>query len=142
MKASSKAYDLIRKSEGLFLRAYRCPAGVLTIGYGHTSGIIKPGMVISSEEAERFLAEDVAKCEAALDRQNLELTQEQYDALIDFIFNVGEGNFASSTLLNKIRQNPNDRNIAAQFRRWVYSKGKILPGLVDRRIAEIKLYFS
>ena len=141
MKASSKALELIKQFEGLRLKAYLCPGGVWTIGYGHTAGV-KSGMVITETQAEEFLLSDIAVFEKAINDQNLALTQNMFDALVSFTFNVGVGNFKRSTLLCKIKVNPWDNSIMDEFLRWVYSKGRVLPGLQRRRLAEMKLYFS
>ncbi len=141
MKASEKAYSLIRQSEGLRLTAYRCPAGVWTVGYGHTVGVV-PEMVITLEQAEEFLGQDIEKAEGIVNAEHLNLRQCQFDALVSFVFNVGGGNFRKSTLLMKVKVNPDDNSIMDEFLRWVYAKGKVLPGLQKRRLAEMKLYFS
>ena len=141
MKASSKALELIKQFEGLRLKVYLCPGGVWTIGYGHTAGV-KSGMVITEAQAEEFLRSDIAVFEKAVNDQNLALTQNMFDALVSFTFNVGVGNFKRSTLLCKIKVNTWDNSIMDEFLRWVYSKGRVLPGLQRRRLAEMKLYFS
>lgn len=141
MKASEKAYSLIRQFEGLRLTAYKCPAGVWTIGYGHTSGVV-PGMTITKEQAEEFLRQDIASAENIVSVECLSLRQYQFDAMVSFVFNVGSGNFRKSTLLKKIKANPDDNSIMDEFLRWVYSKGVVLPGLQKRRLAEMRLYFS
>ena len=141
MKASEKAYSLIRQFEGLRLKAYRCPAGVWTFGYGHTSGVVS-GMVITKEQAEEFLSRDIATTENIVDAECMNLRQCQFDALVSFVFNVGGGNFRKSTLLKKIKANPDDNSIMDEFLRWVYAKGVVLPGLQKRRLAEMRLYFS
>ena len=141
MKASEKAYSLIRQFEGLRLTAYRCPAGVWTIGYGHTSGVV-PGMNITKEQAEELLRQDIALAENIVNTECQNLRQCQFDALVSFVFNVGVGNFRNSTLLKKVKANPDDNSIMDEFLRWVYSKGVVLPGLQKRRLAEMRLYFS
>lgn len=141
MKASHNAYELIKKYEGLRLRAYRCPAGVLTIGYGHTSGVAE-GMTITEEEARQLLSQDIAAAETAVNQYNLALNQNQFDALVSFVFNVGAGNFARSTLLCKLKVNPYDNTIGDEFYRWVYVAGRILPGLQKRRADEVRLYIK
>ena len=141
MKASEKAYSLIRQSEGLRLTAYRCPAGVWTIGYGHTSGVTE-GMAISVEQAEEFLRQDIEAAESIVNGECLNLRQCRFDALVSFVFNVGGGNFRKSTLLMKVKVKPDDNSIMDEFLRWVYAKGKVMPGLQKRRLAEMKLYFS
>ena len=141
MKTSPKGIALIKEFEGLRLKAYKCPGGVWTIGYGHTAGV-KPGMVITEAQAEEFLRSDLAVFEKAVNDQNLDLTQNMFDALVSFTFNVGVGNFRRSILLAKATVNPWDNSIMDEFLRWVYSKGRVLPGLQRRRLAEMKLYFS
>ena len=141
MKTSHKGIALIKEFEGLRLKAYKCPGGVWTIGYGHTAGV-KPGMVISEAQAEEYLMADLIAFEKHLNGLGLALNQNQFDALVSFIYNVGTGNFSSSTLLRKVRANPLDNSIMDEFLRWVYSKGRVLPGLQRRRLAEMKLYFS
>lgn len=140
MKTSDNGIEFIKKHEGLRLKAYLCPSGKPTIGYGHTKGV-KLGDVITEEEAEQLLREDLIVVENEINRHNLNLNQNQFDALVSFVYNVGIGNFRSSTLLKKIKANPNDESIANEFKRWVYSNGKRLPGLVKRREEEAELYF-
>ena len=77
-----------------------------------------------------------------LNKLNLILRQCQWDAIVSFVFNVGIGNFKASTLLAKIRINPDDNSIIDEFLRWVYANGKVMKGLQKRRLAEMKLYFS
>lgn len=141
MTASVKAYELIKRFEGLRLEAYLCPAGVLTIGYGHTKDV-RSGFRIDSEKANSLLKSDIELIESQLNALGLKLTQNQYDALVSFTFNVGFNNFRQSTLLAKIRINPDDNSIMDEFMRWVYAGGKVLIGLQRRRLAEMKLYFS
>lgn len=141
MKASVDAYELIKQFEGLRLEAYLCPAGIWTIGYGHTSGV-SPNSFITIQEADEYLHRDVAAIEMQLNKLNLSLRQCQWDAIVSFVFNVGIGNFKASTLLAKIRINPDDNSIIDEFLRWVYANGKVMRGLQKRRLTEIKLYFS
>lgn len=141
MKASVDAYELIKQFEGLRLEAYLCPAGIWTIGYGHTSGV-SPNSFITIQEADEYLHRDVATIEMQLNKLNLSLRQCQWDAIVSFVFNVGIGNFKASTLLAKIRINPDDNSIIDEFLRWVYANGKVMRGLQKRRLTEMKLYFS
>lgn len=141
MKASIDAYELIKQFEGLRLKAYLCPAGIWTIGYGHTSGV-SPNSFITIQEADEYLHRDVATIEMQLNKLNLSLRQCQWDAIVSFVFNVGIGNFKASTLLAKIRINPEDNSIMDEFLRWVYANGKVMRGLQKRRLTEMKLYFS
>ncbi len=140
MKTSDKGIGLIKRFEGLRLKAYLCPAGKPTIGYGHTKDV-KLGDVITEEEAEQLLLEDLIVVENEINKHNLDINQNQFDALVSFVYNVGVGNFRTSTLLKKIKTDPNDKTIANEFKRWVYGGGKILPGLVRRRKEEANLYF-
>lgn len=141
MKASVDAYELIKQFEGLRLEAYLCPAGIWTIGYGHTSGV-SPNSFITIQEADEYLHRDVVAIEMQLNKLNLSLRQCQWDAIVSFVFNVGIGNFKASTLLAKIRINPDDNSIIDEFLRWVYANGKVMRGLQKRRLTEMKLYFS
>lgn len=141
MKASVDAYELIKQFEGLRLEAYLCPAGIWTIGYGHTSGV-SPNSFITIQEADEHLHRDIAAIEMQLNKLNLSLRQCQWDAIVSFVFNVGIGNFKASTLLAKIRINPDDNSIIDEFLRWVYANGKVMRGLQKRRLTEMKLYFS
>lgn len=144
---NERALELIRKFEGYSEMAYKCPAGVWTIGYGHTKGVVK-GSIVDRERAEEYLAEDYAEAEkAVLSMITQKLTSNQLGALVSFVFNLGSGNFRNSTLRRKVNANPNDETIANEFLRWRYTHdgdGKIveLAGLKARREAEADLYFS
>lgn len=142
MKTSDEMTEWIRKFEGLRLSAYKCAAGVWTIGYGHTGNDVKRGMVINRFQAEDYLKKDIARHEAAVGRifPDVELMQGQFDALVSFCFNLGEGNLQSSTLAKKIKANAADPSIPREFSRWVYAKGVKLPGLVKRRQVEAKFW--
>lgn len=131
---------LIRQFEGLRLTAYRCPSGIWTIGYGHTENVHK-GDTITQSQANEYLRQDKEPIETYLNNQQLNISQNQFDALTSLIFNIGISAFSRSTLLKLIRQNPNDPAITAQFLRWIHSDGKVLPGLQRRRTEESKLYF-
>ena len=140
MKTSDKGIELIKKHEGFRSKAYRCSANVLTIGFGHTLNV-KSTDVITLDEAEYFLRQDVAFAEKEVNRHNLNINQNQFDALVSFVFNLGVGNFARSTLLRKIKSDPNDPTIRKEFERWIYAGSKVLNGLVRRRKEEAELYF-
>ena len=151
MKTSDKGIDFIKRHEALRLNAYLDAVGVWTIGYGHTGGV-NSGDVISEKQAEEFLRADLVTAERALNSTRLQLNQNQFDALVSFIFNVGVGRpkshpkgpagFLGSTLLIKARHDVNDPTIRKEFERWVYAGGKVLNGLVRRRREEADLYFS
>ena len=141
MKTSSKGINLIKKYEGFRSKAYLCPARIWTIGYGHTSGV-KSGDVITEAQGEEYLRADLKEAENVINSHNLELNQNQFDALVSFVFNLGPGNFNRSTLLKLIKGSRYDVRIKAEFRKWVYGGGKVLNGLVKRRKEEAELYFS
>jgi len=126
----------------LRLTAYQDSVGVWTIGYGHTGSDVRPGLTITQEQASALLQQDVAGAVAAVNRLvTVTLTQNQFDALVDFTFNEGQGNLASSTLLRELNAG-NTAGAAAQFLVWVYAGGVQLPGLVKRRQAEAALFQS
>ena len=133
------AAPLIEKSEGRYLKAYRCPAGVLTVGVGSTRNV-KEGMVITNEQADARLRDDMQDCIDAI-RQHVKvlLTDNQAAALCSFIFNLGEGNFRKSTMLKKINAGKFEE-VPAEFARWNKAGGKVLRGLVARRAEEAALW--
>ena len=142
MKTSQKGIDLIKSFEGFSPTAYLCPAGVWTIGYGHTAGVSE-GDSVDEDTAEDFLREDLADAEGAVGKYvKVPLKQWQFDALVSFAFNLGAGNLYSSTLLKKVNRNPDDQSIRQEFEKWVYADGRVLQGLVDRRKAEADMYFG
>ena len=139
MQISKAGLDLIKQFEGLYLKAYSCPAGVPTIGYGHTAGVAM-GQSITQQQADDYLRRDVRQFERAVSRLvRVPLTQGQFDALVSFAFNLGEGALAQSTLLRLL--NAGDyAGAAAQLDRWNKAGGRVLPGLVRRRAAERALF--
>jgi lysozyme len=141
MRMSDYALERLKEFEGLRLRSYKCSAGVWTIGYGHTKGV-KEGQQIDRRTAEKFLEQDIEYFEQFLAKEPYaeDITQGQWDALVDFLFNLGIGNFQSSTLRKKILKDVDEPSIPDEFRRWVYSKGVVLPGLVKRREWEAQMY--
>ena len=139
MKASAILIEHIKQCESLRLKAYRCPAGVPTIGYGSTKGV-RMGMVITRAEAEGRLLCDLEQFENYVNSLNVCKTQGQFDALVDFCFNLGNGRLASSTLLKYIKANKPISEIQKQFLRWNKSGGKVLRGLTIRRGWEAKRY--
>lgn len=140
MKISDTGITLIKKHEGLRLNSYRCPAGIWTIGYGHTVGVCE-GMTITEDGAELLLRMDIETSEKAVTRYAKGINQNQFDSLVSFTFNVGVRNFSTSTLVKKIKVNPTDPSIDFEFSRWKFAKGKVLSGLVKRRKEEAELYF-
>lgn len=142
MKTSKNGLELICRYEGFRKEAYRCSAGVWTIGYGHTGPEVCSGLTTTREEALQWLKRDVAWAEEAVNAEGLSLNQDQFDALVSFVFNVGAGNFRCSTLLKMIRANSSYPEIRTEFARWNKVKGSVLPGLVLRRKEEADLYFN
>ncbi len=142
MSYFAKSAEIIKEFEGLKLEAYKCPAGVWTIGYGHTAGV-KPGQKIDLQDAEAMLLDDMMDADDCIgDWVDIELTDNERAALISFIFNLGCGAFRGSTLL-KLLNADGDRNaIAAQFLRWNKAGGKVLNGLTRRREAERKMFLG
>ena len=145
MKASKILIEKIKEFEGFRGTAYKCPAGVWTIGYGHIADVVR-GQKITKEEAEKLLIRDLIPFEAFVDKLNVTGQQHKFDALVDFCFNLGCGALESSTLLKRIRQCRPDDEIRAEFMRWVYAtvagKKRMLPGLVERRKWEANRFFN
>lgn len=143
MEINEKGLNLIKSFEGLKLEAYLCPAGVWTIGYGHTKGV-KKGMKITKEKADELLMEDLQEFQNGVEKliSPIKLTDNQFSALVSFTFNLGLTNLKNSTLLKKVNQNPNDETIRNEFMRWIYAGGKPLEGLKRRRKHEADLYFT
>ena len=136
---SNAGLDFIKQWEGCKLSTYKCSAGVDTIGYGHTK-TAKPGQTITLNTAEELLKLDVREFVNAVNTLvTVPLTQNQFDALVSFTFNVGINGFKHSTLLTRINQN-NVHGAALEFGRWVNAGGKQVTGLVRRREAEKELF--
>jgi lysozyme len=148
MTTSQRAVDLIKKFEGYFPNAYLCPAGVPTIGYGSTMWSdgkkVVLGQKISLDNAEKLLMWELKNKEHCLNK--LHLNQNQFDALMSFVYNVGCGNLVKSTLYKKALINPNDQTIKDEFMKWNKARVKgvltELKGLTRRRIEEAKLYYE
>jgi lysozyme len=136
---SANGIALIKHFESFVAGAYVCPAGVLTIGYGTTLGV-KRGQVVSEKQATALLARDLLGFEAAVKRLvKVQLTQNQFDALVSFAYNCGAANLASSTML-KLINNRQFQLVPAQFLRWNKGGGKVLAGLTRRRRSEMWLW--
>ena len=133
MRASSTLIAAIKKFEGVRLTAYQDSVGVWTIGYGHTAGV-KKGDKITEYQAEQFLREDLKKFEVVADKCKRITTQGRYDAILDFIYNLGPAKWNSSTLKKYIEAGKAVWEIQEQFLRWVNAGDKKLGGLVTRRI--------
>ena len=147
MKVNAEGYALIKRFEGCRLKAYRCPANVLTIGYGNTfyedGTKVKDGDVITQQRAEelaKFIIDQFAVSIAPFIQKTL--TENQFSACVSLAYNIGTGNFKKSSVFKKLNINPNDSTIADSFRLWNKGGGKVLKGLVNRREAEIQLYFK
>lgn len=141
MTPSSHAEALVQKFEGFCSKAYKCPAGVWTIGYGHTRGV-KQGDIMPKARALEILRRDLQEAGDTVNRLvTVPLTQGQYDALCCFVFNLGARNFRNSTLLRKLN-NQDYKGAADEFLRWTKANGRELPGLVKRRKAEKQLFLS
>lgn len=140
MRHPSKAcLDLIKKYEGFQREAYRCPAGVWTIGYGHTRGV-KKGDVCDEEMADAWLRGDAAGAATCVRAKvRVALAQHQFDALVSFVFNIGCGKFARSPLLKRV--NAGDfEGAAVEFAKWKHGGGRVLEGLVRRREEEEAMF--
>lgn len=139
MKIGSKGLALIKGFEGFRTNAYMDTGNVPTIGYGTTKGV-KIGQTITREQAEAFLVRDVASAEATVTKSvSVKLTQDQFDALVSFVYNVGSGNFRSSTLLSLLNQHQYGA-VATQLLRWNKDNGRVIDGLTRRRKAEGDLF--
>lgn len=137
MKASERCLAAIKEFEGFRANAYQDVAGVWTIGYGDTRNAA-PGVTCSEAQASAWLEAALSDVEAVLNNETVvsaPLTQGQFDALADFAYNLGSGSLLRSTLLRLV----NDGELvaaAAEFPKWAYSRGRVLPGLMKRRLAE------
>lgn len=135
-RTNKAGLDLIKEHEGLRLTGYFCPAGVPTIGYGHTGPDVKVGQVIKESTADALLELDLHNAEEDVERMaTVPLTDNQFAALVSFVFNLGSGNFRRSTLLQKLNDGGYS-SVPAELARWNQGGGRVLPGLVARRAAE------
>lgn len=144
MKASELIKTKIKEWEGLRLTAYRCPAGVLTIGYGHTGADVSAGKKITQAEADALFDKDISQFErqVAAVVGAVNMRQCQWDAIVSLAYNIGIGSFGRSTLLSKLKSYPDNPAIRAEFARWNKAGGKVQPGLVKRREWEAQRYFG
>ena len=148
MILDNKGYLLITKFEGLSLKPYLCSAKIPTIGYGNTYYPDGKRVTLLDKDITKQQAFDMFKEVANRFAKRVDelvtsnLNQNQFNALVSFAYNVGTGNFASSTLLKKVNKNPNDLTIKDEFLRWNKAGGKVLNGLTNRRNEEADLYFS
>lgn len=147
MELSQKGKDLIMQFEGLKLSAYQDSVGIWTIGYGNTfyedGTAVRKGDIITHNRAIELFNLIVKKFEVGVDELVTSLiNQNQFDALVSLAYNIGLGNFKSSSLLKMVNKSPNDTTIYLQFLRWNKAKGKVIEGLTRRRMAESNLYKS
>ena len=142
MTYSQSGRELTESFEGCRLSAYQDPKGIWTIGYGHTGTDVTEGLVWTTEQCQLALAKDILWAASVVNQHVLvSLTQHAFDALVDFTFNAGSGNFEKATLLKLV----NSRDMARadlEFGKWVKSGGVVLSGLVRRRADEAKLFAS
>lgn len=147
-KASQDCIDLIKKYEGFRSKPYLCPAKIPTIGYGNTFYEDGRKVTLNDPEITEARAQELLKFTLKSFEQYVDsycrddISQHQFDALVDFCYNVGPQNLKSSTLLKKVNLNPIDESIKSEFAKWVKGGGKTLPGLVKRRQSESDLYFK
>lgn len=148
MILDNKGYLLITKHEGLKLKPYLCPAKIPTIGYGNTYYADGKRVTLLDKDITKQQAFDMFKEIANRFAKRVDtlvtsnINQNQFNALVSFAYNVGTGNFSSSTLLKKVNRNPDDLTIKDEFLKWNKAGGKVLNGLTNRRNEEADLYFS
>jgi len=141
MKISVEGLALIKKFEGLELEAYKCAAGVWTIGYGHTKGV-QEGDVWSEAQADEMLEIELEEFEGYInDNVTVTLSQNQFDALVSWVYNLGPANLKASTML-KVLNSGDYEGVPAQIKRWNKAGGKVLEGLIRRREAEALLFIG
>ena len=132
---------LIKKFEGCELKAYQCSAGVWTIGYGHTKDVVE-GMEITQEQAEQMLVDELHEYESYINKYvTVALSQNQFDALVSWVYNLGPANLSASTML-KVLNSGKYEDVPAQMKRWNKAGGKVLEGLIRRREAEACLFIG
>lgn len=137
---SAQGLQLTKAFEGLALKAYQDQGGVWTIGYGHTSRNVGPGMTVTQEQAEQLLESDLASAVTAVNSAvKVELTQGEFDALVDFTFNLGAANLLTSTLLRDVNAS-RFADASLEFPKWNHCKGMPVAGLLYRREAELELF--
>lgn len=138
---ASAAFDFVAKHEGLRLEAYKCPAGVWTIGFGqtHVNGVpVHAGMKIDEARAKQLLTQELRHVQDQLSGLvRVKVSRGEFVALTDFCFNVGAGNLGHSTLLKKLNAGSH-MDAAYELRKWTFAGGKSLPGLARRREAELE----
>jgi len=147
-KISENGINLIKSFEGFSSKPYLCPAKICTIGYGATfypngKKVTMADKAVTEAEGVELLKSMLIKFEQYVDSYCIDkITQNQFDALVSFCYNLGPANLKASTLLKKVNKNPNDETIRAEFMKWTKASNKVLKGLVVRRQAEADLYFK
>lgn len=147
-RISPKGIALLKKFEGFKAKPYKCPAGIPTIGYGSTyyedgTKVKLTDPPITEQRANKLLTDLLISFEKAVDSyMRDDITQNQFDALVVFAYNVGTNALKNSTLCKKVNKNPNDPTIRNEFMKWANSGGKKLVGLVKRRQEEANLYYE
>jgi lysozyme len=140
MSPTADCIALVKSFEGCKLEAYADSVGIPTIGYGRTQGV-KLGDTCTQEQADAWLAEDLqSAADAVLRLVKVNLSQGEYGALVSFTYNLGQANLARSTLLRLLNQG--DKSCAAEFPKWSFAGGKLLNGLLRRRLAEQALFMK
>ena len=147
MKTGERGLALIKEFEGCKLSAYQCPAGIWTIGigstyYGDGTPVTKNRTLPTEKAAIALLAATIGQYEKAVNAMGVELTQNEFDALVCLCYNIGAGNFLKSTLVKMLKAGDDKAEIAQQFLRWNKAGGKPLAGLTRRRNAEAELFLS
>lgn len=141
MKTSQEGIDLIKRFEGLRLTAYKCPAGIWTVGYGQTGPNIKQGTTVTLEQAEQLLATALLQYETAVEKYAGKAHQNQFDAMVSLCYNIGLGNFSKSSVA-RLHKAGQYTGAASAFLLWNKGGGIVLAGLVNRRKAERNLYLG
>ena len=147
MKTGERGLALIKEFEGCKLAAYQCPAGIWTIGigsthYGDGTPVTKGRTLPNEGAAIALLAATIGQYEKAVNATGVELTQNEFDALVCLCYNIGAGNFLKSTLVKMLKAGDDKAEIAQQFLRWNKAGGKPLAGLTRRRNAEAELFLT
>jgi lysozyme len=137
---SKDGLALTEQFEGCQLTAYQDQVGIWTIGYGHTGSDVRSSLTITADQATALLISDVAAASTFVNNTvTVELGQDEFDALVDFVFNLGRGAFAGSTLLKELNAG-NFEQAANQFDLWDHAGGQVVAGLLRRRQAEAALF--
>jgi lysozyme len=141
-KINKAGLELIKHFEGYYAKPYICPAGYLTVGYGHLVTKKEKGtlLFLTEQESSDLLGQDLVRYEKSVEKLlKMGVNENQFSALVSFAYNLGSGSLRSSTLLRKINRN---EYAADEFRKWIYGGGRILKGLIRRREAERSLFLS